>query len=193
MNLARTARPENRRPKTSGQPELRIPSLGNSLDCIPSLSRPRQRPGNVYDVVSRGRRVLLFPGDTKPDLQIKNNNKGGGRELIERALAVCTQKTSFVLGADGSGNIHAPGPNPVEVSPAASAGRSLKEGSIGHARRRARRRPLSARPLRYGRCCVLQRGSNDARCTRRRRHSCRPRAHRRRSQSRRRSPSATLD
>jgi hypothetical protein len=47
MNLARTARPENRRPKTSGQPELRIPSFGNSLDCIPALSRPRQRPGNI--------------------------------------------------------------------------------------------------------------------------------------------------
>ncbi|KSV66640.1 hypothetical protein N182_35060 [Sinorhizobium sp. GL2] len=35
-----------------------------------SPARPRERPGDLDDVVARRRRILLAPGDTEPDLEI---------------------------------------------------------------------------------------------------------------------------
>ena len=44
--------------------------------------RPRQRPGNVDDVVARRGRILLAPGNPKPDLQID----AGHRPKLEVAV-----------------------------------------------------------------------------------------------------------
>lgn len=54
---------------------------------LPSPARPHQRPGNVDDVVSRGGRVFLIPGNPKPDLQIDATH-GPKLAPIERAMGL---------------------------------------------------------------------------------------------------------
>ena len=61
-------------------------------------SWPRQRPGNIDDVIARRGRILLVPGNTKPDLQIDATHRPKFEVAVGQILRPFRRKADTKAG-----------------------------------------------------------------------------------------------